>query len=140
MRQGFDQYLEQFHKLYAAWMQGRYGKDELNQFLLLVSLVPIVISLFVPRVLYMALIPIGISLYRWYSKDYAARRRERDTYIRLFEDTVQYIKVQKRRWRDRKTHRYFTCEHCKAVFRVPKGKGSIEVTCPKCGDKKIRKS
>ena len=134
------QWLEQFNRMYAVWMQGRYGKDELNQFLLLVSLVPIVISLFFPKVLYVALIPAGFALYRWYSKDYAKRRKERDTYIRTFEDVAQWLKVQHRKWEDRKTHRYFTCEQCKAVFRVPKGKGNIEVTCPKCGDKKIRKS
>ena len=134
------QWLEQFNRMYAVWMQGRYGKDELNQFLLLVSLVPIVISLFFSKVLYVALIPVGIAMYRWYSKDYAKRRKERDWYIRTFEDVAQWIKVQRRRWEDRKTHRYFTCEQCKTVFRVPKGKGSIEVTCPKCGDKKIRKS
>ena len=134
------QWLEQFNRMYAVWMQGRYGKDELNQFLLLVSLVPIVISLFFPKVLYVALIPAGFALYRWYSKDFAKRRKERDTYIRIFEDVAQWLKVQHRKWEDRKTHRYFTCENCKAVFRVPKGKGNIEVTCPKCGDKKIRKS
>lgn len=134
------QWLEQFNRMYAVWMQERYGKDELNQFLLLVSLVPIVISLFFPKVLYVALIPVGIAMYRWYSKDYAKRRKERDLYIHTFEDVAQWIKVQRRRWEDRKTHRYFTCEVCKTVFRVPKGKGSIEVTCPKCGDKKIRKS
>ena len=134
------QWLEQFNRMYAVWMQGRYGKDELNQFLLLVSLVPIVISLFFPKVLYVALIPAGFALYRWYSKDFTKRRKERDTYIRMFEDAAQWLKVQHRKWEDRKTHRYFTCEQCKAVFRVPKGKGNIEVTCPKCGDKKIRKS
>ena len=134
------QWLEQFNRMYAVWMQGRYGKDELNQFLLLVSLVPIVISLFFPKVLYVALIPAGFALYRWYSKDFTKRRKERDTYIRMFEDAAQWLKVQHRKWEDRKTHRYFTCENCKAVFRVPKGKGNIEVTCPKCGDKKIRKS
>ena len=72
------QWLEQFNRMYAVWMQGRYGKDELNQFLLLVSLVPIVISLFFSKVLYVALIPVGIAMYRWYSKDYAKRRKERD--------------------------------------------------------------
>lgn len=134
------QWLEKFNRMYAVWMQGRYGKDELNQFLLLVSLVPVFISLFFPKVLYIALIPQGGAMYRWYSKNYAKRRRERDIYIRTFEDVAQWLKVQQRKWDDRKTHRYFTCENCKAVFRVPKGKGKIEVICPKCGDKTIRKS
>ena len=134
------QWMEQLNRMVAVWMRGRYGKDELNQFLLLVSLVPIVISIFAPKVLYLALIPLGFATYRSCSKEIAARRKERDTYIRLVEDAVQWTKLQKRKWNDRKTHRYFTCEQCKAVFRVPKGKGKIEVTCPKCGDKKIRKS
>lgn len=32
-----------------------------------------------------------------------------------------------------KEHRYFTCRNCKAICRVPKGKGKIVITCPKCG-------
>ena len=135
-----SQWLEKLNQLYSVWMQGRYGKDELNQFLILVTLLPIFISFFVPEALKLALIPAGLALYRNSSKDYVKRRKERDIYIRTVEDTVQWLKVQERRWNDRKTHRYFTCEHCKVVFRVPKGKGNIEVTCPKCGDKKIRKS
>ncbi len=134
------QWLEQLNRLYTVWMQGRYGRDELNQFLVLISLIPIFISFFVPKVLYLAAFPIGFAVYRNCSRDYEKRRKERDIYIRTFEDTAQWLKVQERRWNDRKTHRYFTCEQCKAVFRVPKGKGNIEVTCPKCGDKKIRKS
>lgn len=134
------QWLEQWRAFYTNWMKERYGKDELNQFLLLVSLILLLASLFFPKTLYLAGIPLIFALYRWYSKDFAKRRQERNLYIRLFEDTVQWFKVQKRKWADRKTHVYFTCEHCKTVFRVPKGKGTIEVTCPKCGDKKIRKS
>lgn len=134
------QWFEQFHKIYELWMRGRYGKDELNQFLLLTSLVPIVISIFLPKVLYFAIIPLGFAMYRSCSKDIATRRKERNLYIRIFEDIVQCLKVQQCKWRDRKTHRYFTCKNCKAVFRVPKGKGQIEVICPKCGEKQVRKS
>ena len=32
-------------------------------------------------------------------------------------------------------HKYFTCGTCKAVCRVPAGKGKIVITCPKCGAK-----
>lgn len=29
-------------------------------------------------------------------------------------------------------HRVIECENCKAKMRVPLGKGTIKVTCPKC--------
>ena len=32
-----------------------------------------------------------------------------------------------------KEHKYFTCKNCKAICRVPVGKGNIVITCPKCG-------
>ena len=39
-----------------------------------------------------------------------------------------------------KEHKYFTCKTCKTICRVPAGKGKIEITCPKCGQKIIGKS
>jgi glutaredoxin 3 len=30
-------------------------------------------------------------------------------------------------------HRLIPCENCKTKMRIPTDKGSIKVTCPKCG-------
>ena len=39
------------------------------------------------------------------------------------------------------THlRYFSCPHCRQQVRVPKGRGKISITCPKCGTQFIKKS
>ena len=40
----------------------------------------------------------------------------------------------------RKTYRYFSCPHCRQQVRVPKGRGKISITCPKCGTQFIKKS
>ncbi len=32
-------------------------------------------------------------------------------------------------------YNYFTCPKCRCALRVPKGKGKIQITCPKCGEK-----
>ncbi|AEB06765.1 hypothetical protein Corgl_0651 [Coriobacterium glomerans PW2] len=35
-------------------------------------------------------------------------------------------------WVNRKTTKYFRCKTCGAMMSVPRGKGRIRVTCPRC--------
>jgi len=37
-------------------------------------------------------------------------------------------------------YRFYKCPTCKQEVRVPKGHGKIEITCPKCREKFIRRS
>ena len=53
---------------------------------------------------------------------------------------VAEIKLLINRIQERETHKYFKCKKCKAVLRVPKGRGKIEITCPKCRAKVIKKT
>ena len=38
----------------------------------------------------------------------------------------------KKRWAQRGTYRFFKCPQCRQIVRVPKGRGKICITCPKC--------
>lgn len=51
-----------------------------------------------------------------------------------------WFRLQKRKFSERKTHRFFKCAQCKAALRVPRGKGKIKVRCPKCGAEALRKT
>jgi ribosomal protein L37AE/L43A len=53
-----------------------------------------------------------------------------------------YSKIKKAQYRftDAKTHRYFKCPDCKTKLRVPKHKGKIIITCPKCKTEFKRKT
>ena len=74
------------------------------------------------------------------SKNFEARRKELNWYLRVSEKPRAEIKLLGNKIRDRKTHKYFKCKSCKTVLRVPKGRGKIEVTCPKCKMKEITKT
>ena len=39
-----------------------------------------------------------------------------------------------------KQYRYFRCPGCRQVVRVPRGKGKINIRCPKCSRQFIKKT
>ena len=116
------------------WMHGRYGDDELNRFLCIVSLVFFILSLFTPvRFLSVpAILLILWSCIRCNSKNITDRMRERQTYLALIGRLKSWQRLQRNKWRDRKGYRYFQCKNCRAALRVPRGKGKIRIHCPKC--------
>ena len=76
----------------------------------------------------LAYVPLIWSMFRMYSRNIEARRRENAAFQRFFT-----------RLRDRQ-NRYFTCPRCRQVVRVPRGKGRINIRCPKCGEQFVRKT
>ena len=125
---------ENMRKATARFMEGRYGTDKLNIFLLRTSLIMMVVDMFLPggllKLIFWAL-PMGLMIYsliRSFSRNIYRRYEENRKYLQL----VDMIK-------DRQ-HRYFDCPKCRQRVRVPRGKGKISITCPKCREKFIRKT
>lgn len=119
-----------------------YGQDSLGRFLVIISLAFIVLNLFL-RLFILWLI--GIFFYGWYffrffSKNYTARRLELAFYNGIKYKLKQKMALRRRKWNERRTHKHFKCRRCSANLRVPKGKGKITVTCPKCGEKINKKT
>lgn len=48
------------------------------------------------------------------------------------EDFERAKRTAKKMWKGRKTTAYLKCPNCGQMLSVPKGKGKIRVTCPKC--------
>ena len=135
---GFSSWLRQIGARFAIsarrFMEGRYGNDKLNNALLGSALVLVILALFVRNPL-LNLILHGISyalmfwsIFRTFSRNTYKRYQENRKFL-LFLDRVK----------DRQ-HRHFSCPKCRQPVRVPRGKGKISITCPKCGEKFIRKS
>ena len=115
-------------------MMGRYGHDRLNVALLVVGLILTVISMFLSNKLlvlvttllsYMLLF---LALFRSFS---------RNTYKRYNENRRFLLMID--RIKDR-SNRYYSCPKCRQTVRVPRGKGKIAITCPKCREKFIKKT
>lgn len=143
-------FLQRMMAKFQQFMVGRYGNDQFSLFLSITGLVLSVISNFfrysqklywVGTVLYfIGALMILYSVFRSFSKNFEARRKELNWYLVWSEKPKQQIKLLINKIRDRKTHKYFTCKSCKTVMRVPKGRGKIEITCPKCRMKVIKKT
>ncbi len=125
---------------FRAFMHGRYGFDELSNFLSIVTLVFVVLSLFWRHFSIAAWVLLFWSLFRTYSRNISARSRERAFYLRVRRRVKDFFKLQKNKHRDRKTHKYYKCPKCRSMLRVPRRGGRIEIKCPKCGNKFEKKT
>lgn len=119
------------------FMRGRYGPDQLSLFLLVLYFIITLISTFagVPIVSYIALLLIFWCWFRILSRKTYKRSAENTKFLRMVYPITSRYHTIKKKFKDRKTHKYYKCPNCKQELRVPKGKGEITITCPKCKTK-----
>jgi hypothetical protein len=116
------------------FMIGRYGTDKLNMYILGTGVIACLLSVFIRLpLLNLALTLISYILMFWA----IFRTLSRNTYKR-YQENRRFLMLLDR-IKDRQ-HKYFDCPKCRQPVRVPRGKGKIAITCPKCKEKFIRKS
>ena len=115
------------------FMYGRYGNDQLNLCLIGLYLVVYLLSAFtrVYALYWVSLALMAVALFRLLSRNLARRREENVRFLQAIAPLVRWFRLQRTIRRD-KEHRYFKCPNCGQMLSVPKGKGKIRVTCPKC--------
>lgn len=127
-------------KIYR-FMQGRYGNDSFNRFLMIVALVLVVLSMFgVPFAYLLGLVCMIYAYFRMFSRNIYKRQAENSVYYRYEYKAKQKIATWKRDMQQRKTHHIYRCPSCRQKIRIPKGRGRIEIRCPKCSHTFIKRS
>lgn len=114
---------------------GRNGLDMLARVLYFLGLSLLIVQWFVPRraLYYLGLLLLVYSLFRVFSRNVVARQRENAAFLRATAGIRSRLRLFGRKWRDRKTHRYFRCPQCRKTVRIPKTVGKVKIHCPSCG-------
>lgn len=121
---------------FYRFMQGRYGIDQLNSFLMTVCVICFIVNMFIGSIV-LTFIAYGTWLFvifRMFSKNIYARNRENDKYLNFFSPLSRWLKLKLMSKQD-PSNKYFSCPKCKQMVRVPKGHGTVVVTCPNCQNK-----
>lgn len=141
-------------------MQGRYGNDEFSQFLMIAGIVVVFASNFLRVGLLHTLgwVMLIYAYFRVMSRNIPKRQQENFKFLQMkakFLGRGNKNTSGQRSWKQRKmqkkqakqqqadysqyqqeadveNYNYYRCRNCGQIVRVPKGKGTVKITCPEC--------
>lgn len=117
---------------FRNFMLGRYGSDKLNVALLVSGIVFMLLGSILGKFAWagvftlLSYLVLIWCMFRMYSRNIDARRRENAAFLNFFSHMKD------------KEHRYYRCPKCHQTVRVPRGRGKINIRCPKCGEQFIK--
>lgn len=153
--------MQDFLNKLKHFMDDRYGVDDLSCALGALGVIIALLGalLKVGLFTWIAIIVIVLAIVRAISKNFPARERENDQFRQLTskapaldglfdklpfkhgaERMARAGRAAKKMLVNRKTTMYFRCKNCGQILSVPRGKGRILITCPKCGCKAEKRS
>ena len=121
----------------ADWMRGRRGPDDIAVFCTNVAVILVVINLFarVSWLSWIALALLAYSIFRIQSKNLGPRAKENEAFLKALGPARPWIQNPKAAFAEAKQYKHVKCSSCGQRVRVPRGKGKLRVTCPKCKQK-----
>ena len=128
------------------FMQGRYGVDTFCRFLLVAGLIVVFLSAFlgssvVGMIFYLlGWVMIIYCYFRMFSRNVSKRYAENQAFLAKTYKIRSFFQKQKNIWNQRRVYHIYTCPNCRQKIRIPRGKGKMEIRCPKCGTTFIKKS
>ena len=133
---------------FNKFMQGRYGVDDLSRFTMGVALVLIILAMFAnifSRTVGSTLDILGVAAIvyayiRIFSRNIQQRYAENQKVLQMTSKFRFRFNKEKDLMKQRKTHHIYSCPGCGQKIRIPKGKGKIEIECPKCHTKFVKRS
>jgi hypothetical protein len=130
--------MNRFRKL----MYGRYGFDQFTRFILWTAIIITIIGTILHNgiLFYLSYLILFYAIFRTFSRNINHRTQENLRYVNAINAIKNRFRKAKLTLWGSKTHRYYLCPKCKQTIRVPKGKGKICITCPKCRNEFIKRT
>lgn len=125
----------------ARFMAGRYGaNDTLNKWLFGAFFVLIVLSFilscfnaYIYSVLeVLSIVVLVYACFRMFSRNIPKRVAENERFIRFKSNVTPWFRKRKERLKTLRKYHIYRCPQCKQKIRIPRGRGKICITCPKC--------
>jgi membrane-bound ClpP family serine protease len=128
-------------KIYR-FMRSRYGNDQLSSALTWGGLILMVIDAFAKIGIFYI---VGLALFvygyiRIFSKNYDKRAAQNRWFMEHTAGIRNFSKRMKKQKEAGKDYKVFVCSKCQQMIRVPRGRGKIEIRCPKCNNRFVKKS
>jgi len=122
------------------FMKGRYGPDNLYNFLFCIYIIVFLIDIFINNKILnlLEILIIFIMFYRFFSKNIYNRNKENTIYLNVKKKILKPFDNIKRNIKD-KNHVYRKCLKCKTILKLPlpSKKGFNTAICPHCKKKVI---
>ncbi len=123
------------------FMYGRNGGDQLCFGLFVLAIlcqIIYTITRFLPLYL-LSLVLYGIGIFRVLSRNIPKRQAENRKFMNFIWKIKNFWGNTKCRFEEAKTYKHFKCPSCGQKIRIPRGRGKVEICCPKCGTRFIKK-
>lgn len=119
---------------------GRYGVDQLNIALLILTIILLIITLVIDSddLAIVCWFPLVTYVYRTCSKQHIARYKENAFFMKMINPILKPMYISFARKKD-KEHKYYHCPSCNQTIRVEKQKGHVKLYCPICKAEFIKK-
>lgn len=124
------------------FFKGRYGQDQFGSFLLILAVISMLIRIisksYIFNVLTLAILI--YANYRVMSKNIYARSSENMKYMDYKNSIVRYFTWKYLSIFGKDGYKYIKCQTCNQELKVPKNKGKIKISCPKCNSKIVTRT
>ena len=138
-----QQWLTNFAMKVQRFMMGRYGGDQLNMALLILSVVISLVSGFVPMgwiCTIVSTILIALVFFRMLSRNTSRRFKENYVFLKVWNPVKNWFRWLYLSVRYMKKNRYFLCPKCGRIACIPKKVGCVTITCKGCKHKYDKKA
>lgn len=131
-----------FRERLQRFMYGRYGVDGFNQWMTYFVLGLLILNLFIKSsILSLAAdVLLILCIFRMLSRNTVKRSQENAKFYQIKGKITGWWKSRIQLAKQLKEYHIYKCPSCKQKIRIPRGKGKICVTCPKCRTEFIKKA